>query len=801
MNIEGLVKLKIIYTSALLRSVRTLVFVFVILLFLNQLNHKLPVSLPLFVFVWFLICEIFFRFHVYLSHPYLPVNRNDKGKWTLSSSKDLLQILFSAITLQKFIYKLLKTPTVSFVLEKSAIPVEDIKVLDIPTDQIIAKAAEIVEKIGGSYITTMDALVAYLLLSEDQTKTLFNHEIKQEELLQILLWARYKFKNEEFPRPIRMNFTGEGIGEGIVNGWTPETKNYTQDFSYRDIEPFLIGREDQYRALLEALSKRENNNVLLVGEDGVGKENLVAELANDSYYSHLSGFLNHKKILQLMVGPLIAGAQDRSDLELRLESIVAEVSHARNVILYIPDFENLMGASSYAIDLSGALLPYLQSGFLPVIASMSPGNYKTYMQQNPLHEVFTLINILEPSKDIATQMLIAKTDDIENKNGVIMTYHAVLTAINLADRYEQDAVLPGSAVNLLNDAANSVAISSQSHYLGKSRQKVVLASDIEAQISLKTQVNVGAPTKEEKELLLHLEDKIHEKVIDQTQAISAIAEALRRLRSGLTTQNRPISFLFLGPTGVGKSETAKALASVYFGGEQNMIRLDMSEYSDIDGERRLLGSAPGEGNERGELTDKIHDHPFSLVLLDEFEKAHPKILDLFLQVLEDGRLTDNKGHTVTFVNSIIIATSNAGAEFVRENVVSGQKIDKVFQQKLLEYLQQNQIFRPELLNRFDDVITFTPLGPVELKQIVQLILNDIIGQMAQQDIGLSFSEVVIDKIVKEGADVEFGARPMRRYIQDNIEDLLAKAKLQDQIKRGDKIVLNVDASGQIVLTK
>ncbi len=801
MNIEGLVKLKIFYTSALMRSVRTLIFVFVILLFFNQLNHKLSVSLPLFVFVWFVISELFFRFHVYLVQPTLTVAKNEKGKWTLSTSRDLLQIIFSTIVLAKFVHKLLRTSQAFFILEKSAIPVEEIKLVEIKVDQVLAKAAEIVEQINGKYITTMDALVAYLLLTEDQTKTLFNHEIKPEELLQILLWARYKFKSEEYPQPIRMNFTGEGIGEGIVNGWTPETKNYTQDFSYRGIAPSLVGRDDQYRALLEALSKGDNNNVLLVGEDGVGKENLVAQLANDSYYSNLSGFLNHKKILQLMVGPLIAGAENRSDLELRLESIVAEVSHARNVILYIPEFENLMGASSYAIDLSGALLPYLQTGFLPIIASMSPGNYKTYMQQNPLHEVFTLINVPEPNKDVAIQMLIAKTEDIENKNGVYLSYHAVLTAINLADRYEQDAVLPGSAVNLLNDAANSVAISPKSHYLSKSKQKVVLASDVEAQISLKTQVNVGAPTKEEKDLLLHLEDKIHEKVIDQTQAISAIAEALRRLRSGLTTQNRPISFLFLGPTGVGKSETAKALASVYFGGEQNMIRLDMSEYSDIDGERRLLGSAPGEGNERGELTDKIHDHPFSLVLLDEFEKAHPKILDLFLQVLEDGRLTDNKGRTVTFVNSIIIATSNAGAEFVRENLVAGQKIDKVFQQKLLEYLQQNQIFRPELLNRFDDVITFSPLGPAELTQIVKLILNDIIQQMATLDIGLSFNEKVIDKIVKEGADLEFGARPMRRYIQDNIEDLLAKAKLQDQINRGDKIVISVDANGQLILTK
>ena len=801
MNIQGLVKLKIFYTSALMRSVRTLLFIIVLLLLLDQLSHHLSVNLPLFVLIWLVSCEIFFRFHVYMAQPVLPVSKNKKGAWMESSSRDLLQIVFSVPASAKFVTNLVNRPSASFILEKAGMFESEIKIYDLPAEQILAKAAEIVTSVNGQYLTTMDALAAYLFLTEEQSKTLFNHEIKSEELLQILLWARSQFSNEEHPQPIRVNFTGEGIGEGLVNGWTPETKNYTQDFSYREIKPFLIGREEQYIALLEALSKRENNNILLVGADGVGKENLVAQLANDSYYSRISGFLNHKSILQLMIGPLIAGAQNRSDLELRLESIVAEVSHARNVILYIPDFENLMGASSYAIDLSGALLPYLKMGFLPIIASMSPGNYKTYMQQNPLHEVFTLINVNEPNIELATQMLIAKTGDIERENGVGLTYHAVMAAVNLANRYDQDAVLPGSAVKLLNDAANSVAVSSQSHNMHKSKRKIVFASDVEAQIRLKTQVNVGAPTTEEKDLLLHLEDKIHEKVIDQTHAISAVAEALRRLRSGLIAQNRPISFLFLGPTGVGKSETAKALASVYFGGEQNMIRLDMSEYSDIEGERRLLGSAPGEGNERGELTDKIHDNPFSLVLLDEFEKAHFKILDLFLQVLEDGRLTDNKGRTVTFVNSIIIATSNAGAEFIRENLVAGQAIDRSFQKKLLEYLQQQQIFRPELLNRFDDIITFSPLGSAELKQIVQLILNDIVQQMSQQDISLSFSESVIEKIVEEGADLEFGARPVRRYIQDNIEDLIAKAKLQDQIKRGERIIINVDASGQIVLMK
>ncbi|HUD44237.1 MAG TPA: ATP-dependent Clp protease ATP-binding subunit [Patescibacteria group bacterium] len=792
MNGEQYTKLRLFYTSALMRTVRLLYFFLLIALLVSQLDNHNSIKLPLFFLIWYFIVEVFFRFHVYRYHPSLNLNKN-KGNVLQSASSELLRVYLSSMNLHACLSHLYKYPQILFMLEKIGLTPKDMISVALEKEQVLTYSGEIVKTVRGAYITSMDFLTAYLLLTEEKTKLLFNHQLKKDELLQLLQWARSDFGSEEFPLPIRFNYNGEGIGEEIVSGWTLETQKYTTNFTYAlgNYLPFLIGRETQYKIMLEALSRSEKNNCMLVGDPGVGKENLIAKLTDDSYYGLLSPTLNHKKVLELMVGPLIAGAQSRSDLEERLQAIIEEVAHSQNVLLYIPDFENLMGSTSFGIDVSGAIMPYLRKGELAIIASMTSGNFKTYLEHNPLQNVFTVIEVNEPDRETATQMLLAKSSTIEQANKVILLYTAITTAVELADRYDQDDVLPGSAVTLLSDTAHSVSLA---------KKKYVTAEDVEEEISLRANVNVGKPTTQEKDLLLHLEDKLHERIIDQVNAISAISEAIRRLRSGLTTASRPISFLFLGPTGVGKSETAKALADIYYGGENNMIRLDMSEYTSVDGERRLLGSAPGEGSERGELTEKIHDHPFSLVLLDEFEKASPRILDLFLQVLEDGRLTDNKGRTVSFVNCIIIATSNAGAEFIREKLVAGMQIDKTFQSQLLEYLQGNQIFKPELLNRFDDVVTFSPLGQKELTQIVQLLLKEIVKQMDKEDITITFDDKIVNKVVKEGADVEFGARPLRRYIQDKVEDLIAQKKLKDEIKRGDSLVMSVDAGNNVVLT-
>ncbi len=739
--------------------------------------------------------EIFFRFKIARTTPYIKVTAN-KGENPLISFS--MNALYTYLVNQKsssIIAKLMSNSQVRAIFEKANIQEKELSLLDYEKNLLAKTAFDVARNRNGQFVTTMDLITAYLLDTEGQTKLLFNKKLKSEELYAILHWASKNFPDEEMPKQIAIHLYGSGIGEFLTTGWTPETEKYTRE-AISGEKPLLIGREGEFKSLTDTLLKPENNNVLLVGEQGVGKETLVQALAYYSIDNALSAKLNDKKILEFLVGPFIAGAKERGELEERLQAILAELSHSGQVIIYIPEFQNIIGASSYNLDISGALLPYLHDGNVLIIATMTNGNYKNYMEKNPLKEVFGIIELREPDTHTALQMVFEKASEIEKKTGVILSYRALVAAVEFANRYFQDTVLPGSAISLLEDVAASTAVSGSSQY-GSSHRKIVLEEDVTRKIEEKMHVAISAPTGQEKDLLLHLEDKLHERVIDQVDAITAIAEAMRRVRSGMITSTRPISFLFLGPTGVGKTETAKALADLYYGGEKNMLRLDMSEYGDEEGVKRLLGAAPGEGRERGELTDKIADNPSSLVLLDEFEKAHPKILDLFLQVLEDGRLTDNKGRTVSFINTIIIATSNAGAEFIREEIEKGTPIDKNFQHRLFEYIQSKLIFKPELLNRFDDVVTFKPLGETEVTQIVKLMLNSISKALYEQDIDVVFTDKVIAKIAKEGSDKEFGARPLRRYIQDTIEDVLAKKKLAEEIKRGNRVSLTTDENNNL----
>jgi ATP-dependent Clp protease ATP-binding subunit ClpA len=385
-------------------------------------------------------------------------------------------------------------------------------------------------------------------------------------------------------------------------------------------------------------------------------------------------------------------------------------------------------------------------------------------------------------------MLMDKASFIEKKMKVELSYKAILSALDLANKYLIDRTLPGAGVVLLEDTANEVRLS------GK---KMVLENDVIKRAEEKTKISLSAPTEEEKKLLINLEKKMHETLIDQEEAVKSIAEGIRRIRSGLKFGAKPISFLFLGPTGVGKTQTAKALAVLYFNGEKNMIRFDMSEYSSSGSVERFIGSGVGSENEG--IAGKIHENPCSLILLDEFEKADPVIHNLFLQILDDGRLTDNNGKTVSFTNAIIVATSNAGSEFIREEIGKGSLVDKNFKDKFLGYLLSKNVFKPELLNRFDDIVVFKPLGMVEVIQIAGLLLKEVSKGLLEKEIIVNFDEKIIAKIAKEGFHEQFGARPLNRFIQDNIEDLLAQKMLKNEIKRGDKINISVDPSNKLQL--
>ena len=790
------------YRTAKMRSIRLATGFVLFTLVLYLVVSDVYPNIAVFLFNIFVMFEVFFHYKVSKMTPHVLVEKNKEETMYESFT---MQALYGFVTERSSVdimKKLIKYPQIKLVMQKANIGHDELKLQDVSIDLLAKSAFQTAQTFKGKYVTTLDIFVAYLFMIESDTKLLFEKQLKITDLYNILYWVRLDMPEEENPKKVRVRFSGTGIGESLVSGWTPETKKYTAQFTNYAIktEPLIGGREKEFKTLLEGLTKVENNNILLVGDIGAGKENLVRALAYHSFSGNLGGYLNFKRVFQLLVGALTAGAGNRSELETRLQNIIAEVSHANDVIMYIPEFQNILGASSYGIDLSGALLQYLKNGAIPVIATMSTGNYKTYMERNALKEAFTIISLAEPEQSSAIQMVLGEATKIENKYHVVLSYRALISAVQLANRFVQDSVLPGSAVSLLETVANAIAQDANRKPFDKTHRKMVLESDVVAKAEQTSHVHIALPTGDEIQLLLHLEDKMHERVIAQDDAVKSVSEAMRRIRSGMTTSERPISFLFLGPTGVGKTETAKTLAQFYYGGSDKMIRLDMSEYTDENGMKRLLGAAPGEGEDRGELTDKVHDNPASLILLDEFEKAHPNIHNLFLQVFDDGRLTDNKGNTVSFRNAIIIATSNAGSEYIREEVEKGVKMDKSFRTKLLDQLQTKGLFRPELLNRFDDVVVFKPLGQDQVTAVTKLLLDALKKQLSEQDIQLSFDDAVIEKVSQEGFDKDFGARPLRRYIQDTIEDMIAQKKLTKEITRGKSVSFSIDGTGALQAT-
>lgn len=695
---------------------------------------------------------------------------------------------------------LLQYPQVRFFLERCNITPSELPESELNNAILPAFAFKLAKEVGGKRITTMDLLAAYLLLEEEQSHLLFTKKLKSEDIIQILAWTRLQYPYEEEKRQFHVGGNGGGIGEALVSGWTLETKKYTRNFtnSLTLDDVSIVGREKEYQRLVETLAKSENNNVVLVGEAGVGKEELVQKLALDSYAGKTPSELRYKTILELLAGSLLAGATTQGELQERVGAIIEEVSHASNVVLYIPEFQNMIGGSSFGLDLSGALMPYLQNGKLPVIASITEGNYKTYLERSSLHQLFSEITLAETTPEIAERMVMEKSSEIEQKQPVVITYQALAAAVRLADRYSQSLVLPGSAITLLSDVISGT-FHQEANYYGKTKKRLITQEAVTKTVEDKTKIALSEPSSQERDLLLHLEDVLHQHVIGQDVAVHSISEALRRLRAGVETRERPISFLFLGPTGVGKTETAKTLASTYFSQTATMIRLDMSEYADEEGQRRLLGALPGQGEERGELTEQVRDHPYSLLLLDEFEKAHPTILNLFLQILEDGRLTDNRGRTVSFINTMIIATSNAGSDFIHEAIERGRVIDKQFESELFEYLQNQHLFKPELLNRFDGVITFKPLSEGEVEKITELLLSGLKQQLSEKDITVEFEPPVLQKVSHEAYNKELGARPIRRYIQDTLEDLLSQKLLANELVRGDHVNVVVDAANQFAI--
>lgn len=629
-------------------------------------------------------------------------------------------------------------------------------------------------------------------------------------------------------------------------------RDMTQMARNQQLDP-VVGRDAEIRRTIQILSRRTKNNPVLIGEPGVGKTAIAEGLAQEMVAGTVPAELANKRLMVLDMGSLVAGTKYRGEFENRLKKVIDEIQADGHVILFIDELHTLIGAGGAegAIDASNILKPALARGELQTIGATTLDEYQKYIESDAaLERRFATVQVDEPTPEESLAILKGLRPRYEAHHHAKITDEALEQAVKLSDRYISDRFLPDKAIDLMDEAAAMVRINAEEKKTRKpsldeqiaelqsakeaaiEQQDFDRAADLrEQELSLRAKQEqqadrvserqaeqhyrlkvtgedvakvvaewTGVPLtqlkRSESDRLINLEKVLHKRVIGQNEAVDAVAKAIRRARSGLKNPNRPIgSFMFLGPTGVGKTELAKALAEAMFGSEDNMIRIDMSEYMEKFSTSRLIGAAPGYVgyDEGGQLTEKVRQHPYSVVLLDEAEKAHPDVFNLLLQVLDDGYLTDSKGRRVDFRNTIIIMTSNLGATQLQDEKEVGfgaRDMSQDYNAMAGAIRQQLKLhFRPEFLNRIDETIIFHSLNKQELHQIVKLMTNELRDRVAEQEISLKVTPAAVDLIAAVGYDPEYGARPLRRAIQDKIEDRLSTALIDGEIKPGDTVTV------------
>lgn len=627
--------------------------------------------------------------------------------------------------------------------------------------------------------------------SDPTTKKILDDQgIKLPDVREIANWHRRVRGYSQKQYFWQKKYYGRGIGQDWASGYTPVLNYYAKDISEYLVDAKLQVLAEAHKPVIEriedVLAKSGANNVMLVGEAGVGKKTVVNGFAQKVVRGQALPGIRYKHVVELDTNSIMAGANE-AELQMRFSRVFNEAIRAGNIILYINDFDNLVNPRSEqlgTVDASQFLLPYLKSDQLQVLATTSFNNWHKKIEANSaLANLFSKIDIVEPPAKEMLPILEDSAMNLEVTHKIIFTYRALNNIINLTDRHIHDEVFPQKAINL----AQALAV----RFGDKNKYYLLTSSDVENLFSQQYKVPTSQTSKAEKEKLLNLEIELHQRVIDQEEGITLISNAMRRARAGLAKKNKPIgSFLFVGPTGVGKTETTKALAAIYFGSERQMIRFDMSEFQQISSIERLIGSEnPQAKEEQGLLSVAIRENPYTVLLFDELEKAHPSILNLFLQMLDEGTITDTSGRKLDFTNAIIIATSNAGAEEIRQYIKSGKPLDKL-SSYILDFLQKEKIFRPEFLNRFDAVVCFKPLLPEHILAIAKLMIGKLQKNLlADKDIKLEITPEAIAKLAKLGYDPTLGARPMQRVIQEKVENLIAQKLLREEAKKGQTIVI------------
>lgn len=640
------------------------------------------------------------------------------------------------------------------------------------------------------------------------------------------------------------------------------SRDLTQDAAEERLDP-VIGREKEIERVVQILSRRTKNNPVLIGDPGVGKTAIVEGLAQRINDNQVPEILNNKRVVALDLSTMVAGTKYRGEFEDRLTKIVNEIKSAGDVIVFIDELHTIVGAGAAegAIDAANILKPSLARGEFQCVGATTLNEYRKHIEKDAaLERRFQPIVVDEPGEEESIEILKGLRDRYEAHHGVKIKDEAIVAAVKLSVRYISDRFLPDKAIDLIDEASSRVRLANyvlpeelkqkESHMeeLIKEKEEAINAQEYEKAAHLRDQeqklrdeienerkewtskrnlqggsvgeeeiaeivaswtgVPVSKLATEESERLVHLEDMLHQRVVGQEEAVEAVSRAVRRARAGLKNPRRPIgSFVFLGPTGVGKTELARALAEAMFGSEDAVIRLDMSEYMEKHAVSRMIGSPPGYVgyDEGGQLTEKVRRKPYSVILLDEIEKAHPDVFNILLQILEDGRLTDGQGRTVDFRNSVIIMTSNVGAQDLNATKKVGftSAVDEAenysrMKERVMEQLKHT--FRPELMNRIDEIIVFSSLNEEELKQIIEILLRDLTKRIEENGYTMEINAAAREVIMKEGYEPAYGARPLKRAIQKLVEDQMSEEILKKTVEPGDKILIDA-VDGKIVVRK
>lgn len=731
------------------------------------------------------------------------------------------------------------------------------------TKRVLRAAVIISSKTGYTYVGTEHLLLA-ILSESDSYAVAFLEElgVSVERLAQAVSKGMQGGADDGFG-----GFENESAPNGSQKGGSALDKfgrDLTQAAKNGEIDP-VIGREKEIQRVIQILSRRTKNNPVLIGEPGVGKTAVAEGLALEIAKGNVPEILKDKRVVSLDLTGMVAGAKYRGDFEERIKAAIDEVKKSKNTILFIDELHTIVGAGAAegSADAANILKPSLARGDFQVIGATTLNEYRKYIEKDAaLERRFQPVKVGEPTPEQAVQILKGLRDSYEAHHKVKITDEAINAAVTLSSRYIADRYLPDKAIDLIDEGASKVRLASltspdnvkeledeiadyekekasaineqdferaarlrdeqkelqtklddakkkwQEQQKGNSGE--VTAEDIAKIVSEWTGIPVVQLTKEESERLLNMENVLHERVIGQSEAVTAIAKAIRRGRVGLKDPKRPVgSFIFLGPTGVGKTELCKALAEAMFGDENAMLRLDMSEYMEKHTVSKLIGSPPGYVGfeEGGQLTEKVRRKPYSVVLFDEIEKAHPDVFNMLLQILEDGRLTDSQGRTVDFKNTVIIMTSNVGARLITEKQSSlgfnseNENAEESEKKDIKELVtgELRKVFRPEFLNRVDDIIVFNKLNKDEIKQIAVKMLKTLENRLDKMNIKISFTDNAVSEIADKGFDENYGARPLRRAIQNEIEDPLSEQMLEGKVKDGAVVTCDF-ADGQFTFT-